>query len=462
MKKNLIVLKLLFCVGVITAQTKIAHIFTNHMVLQRNTQVAVWGTDKPHAKVVIKAGWGEKVSVETNKQGKWKTFIQTIGAGGPYELSIKGSSKVEFKDILLGEVWVCSGQSNMSMSLEGNMGQPVYGSQKTILNSNNDNIRLYTVERNTSAEPREVCNGEWVVSEPHTAKDFSAVAYFFGRLLNEKLNVPIGLIHSSWGGTPAQAWTPEETLRAGFKEFYNQAIMPKQESKKNARLFNAMINPIIPYTIKGTIWYQGEGNRFNAEQYSRLFPAMINSWRNRWGQGDFPFYFVQIASFGPGKEHWVELQESQLKTMLTVEKTGMVVTNDIGQENCIHPPKKREVGERLAYWALSKDYGCMGIQFSGPVYKSMELKEGKAYLHFDYAPLGVTNMEKPLNDFEIAGADKVYKTAQAKIIKGQLEVWSDEIMEPVHVRYGWKCYFEPSLFNTAGLPASGFRTEAFE
>lgn len=461
-KKILIFTVMLFVVTMLQAQTTLSSIFGDHMVLQRNSEVAIWGKDKPGKKIQVSANWGVQASTTAGENGKWSVHIKTTEAGGPYALDVEGSQKIEIKDVLLGEVWLCSGQSNMEMPLRGFKGQPIYGNNEAILGANNDQIRLFTIGRNVSKVPSDTCSGKWIQSSSEVAADFSAVAYFYGEKLQESLNVPVGLISSSWGGTPAEAWTPKETISEGFKEF--EKALNDTESyyqKSPTALYNGMIHPIVPFTIKGAIWYQGESNKKNAEQYSRLFPAMIKSWRNVWGQGDFPFYFVQISSLGWGGEDWVKLREAQLETMLKTPNTGMAVSMDIGQVDCIHPPRKKEVGDRLAYWALANTYDFNGVQFSGPVYKSMEVKESKAYLYFDFAPDGVCSMENDMANFEIAGADKVYYPAEAIIKKGQLIVWNEKVPEPIAVRYAWKSYVEACLFNTAGLPASSFRTMKF-
>lgn len=443
----------------LSAQTKLASTFGDHMVLQRNTEAAIWGNDKPNTKVSIIASWGKSIAATTDKSGNWKASISTDNAGGPYTITVQGTTKVLLNDVLLGEVWLCSGQSNMEMPVKGFLSQPVNGSQEAIMNSKNNQIRLFDVKRKISAEPLSECEGSWAMAEPQTVQNYSATAYFFGRLLQQQLGVPIGLITSSWGGTRAEAWTPRETLTSAFPEL-NEKLNDKlkYDQKSPTALFNGMIQPIIPFTIKGAIWYQGESNKKEAEQYSRLFPAMIKSWRAKWNIGDFPFYFVQISTLAWGGEDWVKLQQAQLKTMKSVPNTGMAVTNDIGEETCIHPARKTEVGERLAYWALAKTYGFDFLQYSGPIYKSKEVKDGKVILTFDFASNGLTSKGKELANFEIAGKDRVFKPAKAIIVKDNLIVWSESVTEPVDVRYGWKSFFEGSLFNTAGLPASGFDT----
>lgn len=461
---------LALCLFTYTAnsQTKIATIFGDHMVLQRNTDVQIWGTDKPNTKIILEGSWGEESHAKTDSKGNWKTTLKTIEAGGPYVLSIKGSKNIELQDILLGEVWLCGGQSNMAMTLDGGPGQHIEDSNNMILNSTNSNLRFVTIKKAVSDVPLTSTEGNWEKSAPNTAVNFSAVAYSFGLRLQNFLNVPVGLISSNVGGTPAQAWTPKETIMAKFPEFKKELKSDKYSTQTATGLYNAMIHPLIPFTIKGAIWYQGEGNAKSTEmakQYSELFPAMIESWRANWKQKDFPFYFVQLASMQKKNgESWVQLQQAQLKTMLKVPNTGMTVTNDIGYKNRIHPPKKKEVGQRLALWALVKNYGVKGILHSGPIYKSIKIKGNKATLLFNEAPNGITSMGKPLTDFEIAGADGVYHPAEARIPhKGaSLQVWSDKVPKPKNVRYGWKSYIEGCLFNTAGLPASSFSTETWD
>ncbi|SDW83982.1 sialate O-acetylesterase [Lutibacter oricola] len=445
------------------AQTKLANIFNSHMVLQRNTEVHIWGKDAPNTTIELEASWGKQAKTKTNSKGVWKTTIKTTNAGGPYTLKVNGSQNIVLEDILLGEVWLCGGQSNMAMKLEGNIGQHIEGSNSAILKSTNSQLRFFTVKKAVSETPLDECEGTWEVSNPKSAAKFSAVGYFFGKMIQESLGVPVGLISSNVGATPAEAWTSKEILDSEFPNFKSDAPK-KSENRTPSVLFNGMINPLIPFTIKGSIWYQGEGNRWNPEQYSRLFPAMIKNWRAKWKQGNFPFYFVQLAPFGNNIEGWVGIQQAQLKTMLTVPKTGMAVINDIGYKTRIHPPKKREVGERLALWALKKDYNIEGIVHSGPIFKSMKIEESKALISFNEAPLGITSLGKELANFEIAGTDGVYHTANAKIVeKGKtLQVWSNKVTKPKNVRYGWTSYIEASLFNTAGLPASAFCTESWE
>ena len=441
----------------VSAQVTPNSLFQDHMVLQRNQPIAVFGKATSEKTVDVK--FKDKTYSTKVENGYWKLFLDQSEAGGPYNLIIKGKNEIVLSDILVGEVWLCSGQSNMEMPVKGNKGQPINGSNLAILNSENSQIRLFKVGRNISQMPLDSCEGEWKLAEPSTVKSFSATAYFYAKMLQEKLNIPIGLITSSWGGTPAEAWTPNKIIASEFKDFKDWNKDNSKPQKNPSVLYNGMIHPLKPFTFKGVIWYQGESNKNYYQNYTQLFSAMIKSWRTDWNQGEFPFYFVQIAPLGWGGDNQAYLRETQLKTMLSVPNTGMAVTLDIGEKECIHPAEKQKVGERLAYWALAKDYGFEDIQFSGPVYKSMRFKENKASLQFDYAPLGVINFGKEMNSFKVAGKDKVFYKAEAEIIKGQLTVWSDKVKHPVAVRYGWDAWVDGSLFNTAGLPASSFRTD---
>ncbi len=442
------------------AQTKLASLFGNQMVLQQNAEVLIWGTDKPNTKINIKTSWGGKANTKTDSKGDWKTVIKTINAGGPYSITIKGSNNIELQDILLGEVWLCSGQSNMEMPLSGFPGQPVYGANELIMNSTNNQLRLFHVKRNTSDKPLSSCEGLWKKSTPENTAKFSAVAYTYGKILQEMLKVPVGIICSSVGGTRVEAWTNNKTLIANGFDFHSIKNPSETTVNSPSALFNAMISPLIPYTIKGVIWYQGESNRYNAEQYKQLFPAMINSWRQEWNLGDFPFYFTQIAPFEYKPDfNSAFLREAQLHTLQNTVNTGMAVTMDIGEKDCIHPAKKTEVAQRLAYWALAKTYGYTGIQYNGPLYKSMKITGNKVEIDFDFAPNGVSSFGKELHHFEVAGEDRVFKPAKAAIHRGQLSVYSDLVDKPVAVRYGWKNYVEGSLFNIYRLPASSFRTD---
>ena len=445
------------------SQTRLPAMFSDNMVLQQQQMVSVWGVDNPNAKITVRGSWGKNATAITDSKGQWKLKLQTPAAGGPYTVVIKGSKEVTLKNVLIGEVWFCSGQSNMEMPVKGYSNQPVIGSNETILNSSNDNIRFLNTPRSASITPLYDVKGEWKAASPATTGNFSATAYYFAKKLQAVLGVPVGIIQSAWGASTIESWMDKQILSEFKNKVIPETLPDSLPNRTPTILYNSMLHPYIGYTIKGVLWYQGEANRENASEYRALFTSMISSWRKQWQQGDFPFYFVQIAPFEPGKVNAAFLREAQLQTMLSVKNTGMAVTMDIGERTIIHPAQKEQVGNRLAYWALAKDYKVSGIAFSGPVYRQLEkTTNGRLMLTFDHCEQGLTSFGKPLTDFEIAGEDKVFYPAQAMIRNdknGVLVVWSDAVKNPVSVRYSFKNWAEGSLFNTQGLPASSFRTD---
>jgi sialate O-acetylesterase len=446
------------------SQMKMPAFFSDSMVLQQQTEAVIWGMDKPKTNMVVKGSWGKESKTTTDANGKWRLTLPTPAAGGPYNLVIKGSETITLQNVLIGEVWLCSGQSNMEMPVKGYANQPIIGSNETILNSANANIRVYTSGRVISRTPANDIKGNWKPASPATTGNFSAAAYYFAKKMNTILGVPIGLIVNAWGGSSVESWMDSTTLASFGKVVIPEKIIYNEANKTPTALYNTMLHPYIGFTIKGIIWYQGEGNRRNPEEYQSLFSSMITSWRNQWQQGIFPFYFVQLAPHGGNVNlSGALVREAQLKTMQAVEKTGMVVTLDIGEQNVIHPAQKEAVGNRLAYWALAKDYNIQGIAFTGPVFKRMEKTKGDSLIvSFDYAELGLTTFGKPLTEFEIAGEDKVFYPAKVIFTKDRREsitVWNESIKNPVSVRYGFKNWVEGCLFNTQGLPASSFRTD---
>lgn len=631
-------------------------LFSDHAVLQQNSKAAIWGKAAPNTKIFIKGSWGKKTKTISDNNGNWATKIKTPKAGGPYQIVISNNKeKISLTDVMIGEVWLCSGQSNMQMPLKGFLPkEPIEGSEEAIQSANYPTIRMFTLKKNIGISPQENMEGEWSICSPKTAGDFSAAAFFFGRKLHQKLGIPIGLIHSSWGGTPAEAWTALEELKSvsGFEKieekldeinnprspynvwmnqleqldadkFYenyetlrhpsyaaknyndsswesmkiptwlegefknfdgiiwfrktfelsdvddnaaynlslggiddeditfvngikvgmtrdwtahrnyslpkgllrkgknsiairvfdgasnggmyggqdigiekdgqlvhdlsgdwkylpsaifskhrfllfsadqNYQAMPKTSLGVNNHLptglYNAMIHPLIPYSIKGAIWYQGESNVPRAEQYKTLFPAMIESWRNKWGK-DFSFYFTQISPFrysGKDNVESAELRNAQNQT-LSLPNTGQAVTLDIGSLTTIHPPNKKDVGERLASWALAKDYKQKAIAFSGPVCTAAKLNGDKILLDFRIGSTTLMAGKLGLTEFELVFADGTATEVFASIKGNQVVLENPTQQFPKAVRYAWKNGSEASLFNSAGLPASTFYIE---
>tara|TARA_B100000965_G_C19564776_1_gene746272 strand:+ start:139 stop:1533 length:1395 start_codon:yes stop_codon:yes gene_type:complete len=445
----------------INGQLELNNLFSDNMVLQRNSNVNIWGKTSPNQVVKVYSSWNNiTTKTKADNNGDWLLKINTSSDQSAHQLviSTKNESKI-INNVLLGEVWFGSGQSNMQMTFDGYVNEPINDSQDIIGKAKNGKIRLLTVERKFSSKKLKDFKGKWELSNPQSVRHFSAAAYSFASYINETLNVPVGIIVTSWGGTPAEAWAEKNHLDENFKS----GVLKNNTNREHYNLgylFNGMINPLIPYTIKGALWYQGENNRLRANNYSKLMQVMVESWRNEWGQGDFPFYFVQIAPFrydGPNKTSSALLRDSQLDAMHNIVNSGMVSTVDIGDLNSIHPPEKIKVGNRLAYWALNKTYGFKSITPSGPIVKSAKKNGSSVIISFDYAKNGFYNFNGPLKDFELSGDDNQFYKATAKISGRSIIVESDKVSNPSKVRYGWKNYFEASLFNLDGLPASSFQ-----
>ena len=485
--KLLLIILFTSCSSEKSSDLKLMDLFSDGMVLQQKSKTKIWGISNANGTVNIESSWGVKSSTKADANGNWITEIDTPKAGGPYSMKITDGIKTkEIKDILIGEVWFASGQSNMEMPLEGYLpAEPIDNADQEILNSLNDNIRMFTVTNNVTLSKIDTVDGKWLRSNPENSRFFSATGYFFAKKLQKDLGIPIGIISSNWGGTPAESWVSEEKLRTlkdfdkdidalykRYENFQNQPV-PLDENRGNVKdanpkgcclslpvvLYNAMINPIINYKIAGVIWYQGESNVPRPKQYQKLFPLMINDWRNRWGY-DFPFYFVQLAPFnydGESKNKLAELRDAQRLT-LKLPNTGMAVTLDNTKDfHLIHPTNKESVGLRLAYIALNRSYNKEIID-SGPLYKSILINKNKITIEFNNVGSGLSKKGNKLTEFEIAAKNKKFVKANAKIKNNKVIVWSNKISNPKYVRYGWKDTSTASLFNKEGLPASSFNS----
>ncbi len=439
------------------AKLKLPTIIGSHMVLQQHAEAAIWGWAEPGATIIVKGSWPSLPQQTTTSQsGRWEVGLPTPEAGGPFTIEVKeAENSILLEDVLIGEVWLGSGQSNMEW--------PVHQADQAdqeIAAADFPEIRIFTVEKATADTPLEDAVGEWKVCKPTTIGDFSAVAYFFGRELHQELGYPVGLIASSWGGTPIQAWTNREALSHNPVIKASLDLDAILDELKPATLYNAMIAPLVPFTLTGVIWYQGEADTYRPIAYEELLPNMIRQWRKAWGQ-EFSFYFVQIAPFAYETPlSAAALRESQRKT-LSLPRTGMAATMDIGNPDDIHPTNKQDVGKRLALWALAKDYG-KDIVFSGPLFTAMELLPPNALnpvrLHFAHAEGGLV-ANGPLTHFELAGKDEVFYPAEAQLDANYVYLKSEKVPRPVAARYAFSNTAESNLFNQAGLPVSPFRTD---
>ncbi|PWJ55919.1 sialate O-acetylesterase [Dyadobacter jejuensis] len=462
---RLTVAALLLAIGPLMAEIKLPAIVSSNMILQRNAKVVLWGWADPQERITIQASWLKgRLRVQADQDGHWRQEVQTTNSKAPQTIQLKGNnSDINLDNILFGEVWLCSGQSNMQQPVTGYNGQPTFGTIEAVTHGSNPNLRLFTVKRVGAKTPLEDVKEytAWQQASPDNVGEFSAVGYYFGQQLQQVLDVPVGIIHTSWGGSIVEAWMSNETLSAYQKIDLTNADLSKSHGVKTA-LFNAMINPLIPFTIKGALWYQGESNRNQPEAYKELFPAMVKDWRTRWNNGDFPFYYVQIAPFGYKDSQSAFIREAQLQCEDLIPNAGMAVAMDLGKEMSIHPPYKKEVADRLLYLALNKTYGFSKIDCAGPKYVSSKQQDGGMVLQFDHAETGLYSTEG-LEGFEIAGADKVFHPADAKIVgTDKVLVKSIHVASPVAVRYAWENWIIGSLFDTNMLPASSFRTDTWE
>ena len=490
----------------VTAQAdpKLPNIFGDHMVLQQKHKNPVWGWADPGEKIIVVIGRQNKHTT-ADKQGNWKVKLEPLPAGGPYKMVVKGNSTVTFNDVLVGEVWVCSGQSNMRWTVAGSDDADIES-----LSARFPKLRIITLPNVGTQELQKNFTGQWSDVNPDSVKSFSAVGYYFGRVVHKALDIPVGLINNAWGGSAAEAWLRRDVLEADkryaplmeqwknieetydfekLKADYEKKRAAWQEKFKQAKkagkplpraprgprnmlagqhrpgnLYAGCLNPIIGYGIKGAIWYQGESNASRAEQYGHLFPKMITHWRDVWQQGDFPFYWVQLADFRgevpqPVESDWAELREAQTKSQ-KLPNTGQAVITDIGEGRDIHPRDKQNVGKRLARLALAKDYG-FEIAHRSPEFKSMTVKGNRATIKFDHVNKGLYAFdEREVRGFTIAGKDKMFHWAKATIVgKDTVIVSSDAVKEPIAVRYNWADNPIGNLTTKDPLPATSFRTD---
>lgn len=490
------VMALLLIPTAANAELKMSPVFGDSMVVQRDKPIHVWGWTTAGVDVKVSMA-GQESIVKATEEGRFDAYLNPLSAGGPHELVVQADETKTFRDVLVGEVWLCSGQSNMAWPV-----QSANDPDLESLSANYPNIRIISVPQVASQEPLNDFEGRWENCTPETVKSFSAVGYFFGRQLHQTLDVPIGLIDNAWGGSAAEAWVRRDVLestgqydellqkwddtvanhdqekvmanfRTRLKKWQeerkgNRPRAPRNPVNSNhrpANLYNGVLHPVLGYTIRGAIWYQGESNAARAYQYRDLFPLMIQNWRDVWGQGDFSFYWVQLADFRaevaePAESDWAELREAQTMTLIKLPNTGQAVITDLGEAADIHPRNKQDVAKRLARWALAKDYGYK-IPFQSPTYRSMKVDGNKITLQFNHYGGGMDTFDvrEPIG-FTIAGADKKFVKANAKIVDQQtIEVWSDSISEPVSVRYAWADNPIANVQSKDGLPLTPFRTD---
>jgi len=451
-------------------QVQPAPIFTSNMVLQQNSLVPVWGWAKGK-NVQVTTSWNKQTyRASVNEAGEFRVMIKTPAAGGPYTMRISDGQSIILDNILIGEVWLCAGQSNMEMPMRGFKGQPVEGSNEAILHSSNKRIRIYTVPR--SAQPTPTAKGktsEWKEANPESVAAFSATAWYFGKELEELLQVPVGLINVSYGGSQVESWMDAAHL-AALPEIKIPAARDsiKSPNRTPTALYNGMVYPVKGFGIRGFIWYQGESNYERPDQYEQLFPAMVREWREDWANDSLPFYYAQIAPYNyaqlppynvGGKFNSAYLRDAQRKALSSIPNSGLAVLMDVGEEANIHPAHKKEGGQRLALLALAKTYGLKGFGYESPAYDTLVVNNGIAEVRFKYAPNWLTSYGKELTQFEIAGKDRVFYPAKAVIYRSSVMVSSPQVKEPVAVRYAFRDYIRGELFSTEGLPVSSFRTD---
>ena len=441
------------------AEVKMPAVFGDNMVLQQQSEVAIWGWAKARTTVKVTTSWNNKgYSAKADQEGYWKVMVKTPAASfTPYKVTVSDGKKITFNNVLIGEVWVCSGQSNMEMPMSGWTGQPIANSSEDILNSTNFGIRCYTMKRASKAEPQNLCEGSWEVADIETTPKFTATGYYFARLLNRVLNVPVGLIHTSWGGSRIEAWMTKESLKdIPEKKIPQTDADIKVENGTPTVLYNGMLHPIVGYGMRGAIWYQGESNCGEPDLYVKMFDKMVREWRAIWGVGEFPFYYCQIAPFRYGNLNSALLREAQSKGLKTTPNTGMAVLMDAESHTLIHPAKKKDAGERLAFWALAETYGKK-IPYRSPEPVSLTFEGRLGIITVEHVGLGITSWGKEVNNFKVAGEDGNFRPAKAVVTKDKIFVFSQYVEKPVAVQYCFDNTSATEIFTQEGLPMSSFR-----
>lgn len=467
---------------------KMSPLYTDNMVLQHGKPLTIQGTANAGDKITVSIAH-QKRNVVAGMDGKWSVTLSPLKAGGPYTLAISSDKeKLTYNNVLAGEVWLCSGQSNMEFYLNWSA-----TAKRDVPQTANNNIRLFdmkarwrtdAVEWNASVldslnHLQYYKDTQWTVCSPKTAGNFSAVAYYFGKMLQDSLQVPVGLICNAIGGSPTEAWVDRSSLEYHFPAILRNwtkndfiqdwvrgraALNVKKSTDKLQRhpyepcyLYESGIRPLQQFPIKGIIWYQGESNAHNREAHEKLFKLLVDSWRKNWTDNELPFYYVQLSSID--RPSWPWFRDSQRRFLTQIPHTGMAVTSDKGDSLNVHPTHKQEVGERLAVWALNKTYNHKNVVPSGPLFKSVSFKNGAAYISFDYSEGLHASDNNEIRTFELAGDDQLFYPAKAVVVNGELKIWSDKVKEPTIVRYGWQPFTRANLVNGAGLPASTFRSD---
>ena len=479
MKKVLLNLVFLFALVCFAEaqEFKVADIFSDNMVLQQKINNPFWGWGKPGTKVTISTSWNpdKEYTGVVNSKGTWKIAVPTPAAGGPYEVTVTANKKKVFQNVFVGEVWLASGQSNMSMPLKGYYCQPVLGATEAILSSAKKQIHFINIPTLAAYKPLEHFDAGWVKASPENVAECTAVGWFFADFLQRNIDVPVGIINASYGGSNIEAWMNAEAC----KQFDDIPVPPLSDetspwiSNVPTVLYNGMIHPLVGYGIKGIIWYQGESNIFNVLRYAPSVAAMVSKWREAWGLGEIPFYYAQIAPYDYKEwnfftPQWPEVsayqREAQRQCLTLIPNSAMAVLLDVGERYLIHPRRKKEVGDRLGMLALSKTYGMKGFEAESPTFSKMEVEGNKAIIHFDNQFNGLTSYGKTLELFEISGDNKVFHKADAYIDeeKGTVVVTCKYVAEPKAVRYAFKDFVKAELFGTGGLPVSSFRTDDWD